>query len=373
MDVKIITCHNVYNYGASLQAFALQNTVSSMGNDCEIIDYNPWYLYDRYQFLAINNSKWSKNILTKVAYLILKLPRKMDFLFRKKSFALFNKEYLKLTVERYYTNEELKNCFCDVLICGSDQIWNTNFENGKDLAFFGGYTNSKHLISYAASLGMDRIPVDKEEWFRTNLSKFDAVSVREKTAFNELNRIGINDVSLCIDPVYLLSKEEWIRNFDLVHKNERYLLVYFFEVDDSIIHMAQDIARSQNLKIYSINSTKCDYADKSFHHYGPKEFLNLVLNATIILTNSFHGMSFSIIFQKDFWTVSRNGLNTRISDMLDSINLSDRQIETKTYKSKAIDKKINYMDVQPVLKKRVEESKNYLFNLLKNFSYEEML
>lgn len=360
MDVKIITCHNVYNYGASLQAFALQNTVSSMGNDCEIIDYNPWYLYDRYQFFAINNPKWSKNILTKIVYFISKFPKKVDFLSRKRNFTSFNKEYLKLTSERYYTNDELKECFCDILICGSDQIWNTNFENGNDLAFFGGYTNSKHLISYAASLGVDRIPFDKEEWFRTNLSKFDAVSVREKTALAELNKIGVKNASLCIDPVYLLSKEEWVRNFDLVHKDERYLLVYFFEVDDDVKSMIKDISKSHNLKIYSINSTKCEYADKSFNHCGPREFLDLVLNATLVFTNSFHGMSFSIIFQKDFWTVSRNGLNTRISDMLDSINLSDRQIETKTYKSKAIDKRIIYKDVQPLLERRIKKSKLYI-------------
>ena len=226
MDVKIITCHDVYNYGASLQAFALQSFIDSTNNKCEIIDYKPYYLTKGHKFWHIN--KRYNNLFLNILYFIYKTPDKLLFFIRKNNFKKFNSQYLKITEKSYTNVYELAECNCDILVCGSDQIWNTNFDNGNDPAFFGDGIQKKYLISYAASIALNKIPADKENWFKEKLKNFNAVSVRETSAQSELKRLGIDSVQ-SLDPVYLLSKEEWIKKLNLKEKKEDYLLIYMFE------------------------------------------------------------------------------------------------------------------------------------------------
>lgn len=364
MDVKIITCHNVYNYGASLQAYALQETIKTMGQSCEIVDYNPWYLYDRYQFWNIGNKKWEKNLFTKFVYYIGKFPDKLRLERRKHCFEKFNDGYFNMTKERYYTHEELQQCACDVLICGSDQIWNPLVENGNDGAFFGEYLKTKKVISYAASIGVDKIPEEKKVWFKSKLNGLAAVSVRERSVQNELQGLGIPDVKWCIDPVYLLDKRSWIEKLKLKLNTEKYMLIYMFEGDKQSEEIIRFAAEKMSLKIYSINSSRCSFADRNFHISGPKEFLELLMNATIILTNSFHGVAFSIIFRKQFWTLERKGLNRRIADMLDFAGLDNRVLTKANVKEINLQEKIDYVDAEKCISLRIKESKRYLKSCL---------
>lgn len=364
MDVKIITCHNVYNFGASLQAYALQEVVKKMGQSCEIVDYNPWYLYDRYQFWNIGNKKWKKNLFTKIIYYIGKFPSKLSLERRKHYFKKFNDGYFHMTKDSYYTHEELQKCTCDVLICGSDQIWNPSVENGNDGAFFGEYLKTKKVISYAASIGVDKIPEEKKAWFKSKLKGLAAVSVRERSVQNELQGLGIPDVKWCIDPVYLLDKKSWIEKLKLKINTEKYMLIYMFESDKQSEEIIRFAAKKMDLRIYSINSSRCSYADKNFCISGPKDFLELLMNASIMFTNSFHGVAFSIIFRKQFWTLERKGLNMRIADMLDSVGLDDRVLTMENMKKINLQKKIDYADAEKRISPRIRESKQYLENCL---------
>ena len=165
MRIKTITCHDVYNSGASLQAYALMRYLEELGNEVEIIDYKPDYLNNHYKLGIIANPKYEKNLMLKMIYLTLKFPGRVLALRKKIKYDHFRDNYLKVTKKRYISNSELKNNppEADIFICGSDQIWNSKFNNGKDPAFYLDFApQGKIKASYSASFATDRI----EEYLR---------------------------------------------------------------------------------------------------------------------------------------------------------------------------------------------------------------
>ena len=212
MKICTITCHDVYNHGASLQAYALMTYLKNKGNDVEIIDYKPDYLSGHYKLFSIDNPKWERNILTKVIYLSLKIPYKIPGLKRKKEFDKFTKKYLNITGKRYISNEELKADMpkADAYLCGSDQIWNSFYKNGRDKAFYLDFVpDNKIKASYAASFATDFIEDKYKEIVRSNVSRLDGVGVREISGVKILHDLGIENAINVLDPVFLLDKDEW--------------------------------------------------------------------------------------------------------------------------------------------------------------------
>ena len=141
MKILTITCHDVYNFGASLQAYALQHYLEELGHEVEIINYRPGYLYKKYDWKSFTSKKFDKLnsfFVTRWMFRIAKWSYLRFSLGRKKCFDEFTKNYLKLTDKTYYTFEELKmNPPCaDIIIAGSDQIWNPLFPNGKDPSYY---------------------------------------------------------------------------------------------------------------------------------------------------------------------------------------------------------------------------------------------
>ncbi|MEH7549898.1 polysaccharide pyruvyl transferase family protein, partial [Neobacillus vireti] len=212
MKICTITCHDVYNHGASLQAYALMKYLSNSGHDVEIINYKPDYLSNHYRLMSINNPKWEKNYLTKSIYLLLKIPFRLPGLKRKKAFDKFTLQYLKLSKLKYNSYEELKNDppIADAYICGSDQIWNTLHKNGKDPAFYLDFVPDEKIKgSYAASFATESILEEHKPMIKQRVSRLDRISVREKSGVKILKELDINQVVNVVDPVFLLEKNEW--------------------------------------------------------------------------------------------------------------------------------------------------------------------
>ena len=190
MKIKTITCHDVYNYGASLQAYALQTYLEKQGHEVEIIDYMPDYRPRRYRFFHLNNKKGR---LGKIAsYVPLLEPfcalwrNKKNFKFynRKRKFDLFKKERLKVTDVCYHNVKELTSNKpdADLYIAGSDQIWNSLYDNGRDAAYYCAFENNpQKCISYAASFGADHIHPDYVSFVQKELKNFKSISVRESS------------------------------------------------------------------------------------------------------------------------------------------------------------------------------------------------
>ena len=360
MKIKTITCHDVYNVGASLQAYALMKFLQMQGYDVEIINYKPDYLSHHYQLFYADNPAYRKNFLLKFIYVICKLPLKIKQQKRKKIFNQFTKEYLILT-KKYESNEQLKKeCpEADVYIAGSDQIWNPLFDNGRDPAFFLDFVPAnKKRVSYAASFAINKMPEDNIDFAKKNLSKFDCISVRENTGLKILEQLNINKGIEVLDPVFLLEKDKWLLLTDkdkLIKEN--YILVYDFDNSKVIESISKKISKSKNLKIVSM--FKNDYSDINFTNAGPLEFLNLINNADVVISNSFHATAFSIILEKDFYVIGRKeNVNSRMIDLLKKFKLEQRFLMDEDIKFE----KVNYEEVENSLNNYISQSKNYLID-----------
>lgn len=329
MQIKTITCHHVYNPGASLQAYALQQYLIENGHEVEIIDYLPDYLTEEYKFFSVTNERFSQNWILRAIYILLKLPNKILFLRRKRFYEKFKQERLKITKKVYTNNHELKsNCpKADLYIAGSDQIWNTEFQNGRDPAFYLAFAPENSIkASYAASFGGDNIKEDIIHFIKKMVLNLDYISVREKSGKNILCNMGIDAECVC-DPVFLLDKNIWINIIQRKKKNEKYIFLYDFDQNELLKEVAIYYAQKHNFKIYSM--FKSDISDRNFFCSGPEEFLSLIYHAELILTNSFHAVAFSVIFQKEFWVAKRKeNLNSRLIDMLIELGLEKRMISS---------------------------------------------
>jgi len=363
--VYTITCHNVYNHGASLQEYALLWYLDLLGYDSKSINYRPDYLSRHFNFISVDNPKFKKNIFLKLIYIIGKFPFKLLAFPRKLKFDAFSKKYIKETKKKYFSNKDLLNNLpvATSYICGSDQIWNSFFQNGKDPAFYLNFVpDDKNKISYAASFAIDEIEDNLKDFVKESVQRLNAVSVRESSGKRILNNLNIQNVVQVLDPVFLLNAVEWNKLIDKkLEKN--YILVYDFDSNPKIKDIAIKLRNEYGWKIVTLNKN-IKYADKNYFLQGPQEFLSLIKNANFVLANSFHAVAFSIIFKKNFFVFNRNAkINTRMRDLLELLKIDDRLI---IINNRSIIKniKINYEEVDKQLKIQIELSKKFLKNSL---------
>lgn len=360
MRIKTITCHDVYNHGASLQAFAFQRYLSELGHEVEIIDYKPDYLSGHYKLWSVDNSKYDKPIIKQI-YLLAKLSGRLIALRRKRKFDEFTQKYLRLTPHRYHSNEELKTNppKADVYIAGSDQIWNTLFQNGRDEAFYLDFApKGSKRIAYAASFATNDVVEEYKPFVRRMLQSFDSISLRERISLSLLESLGRNDGVAVCDPVFLLSREQWNNILPASSIEEKYLLVYDTENSNKIRDIAQSISKERKLKIFNISGSRKSYVDKDFWASSPIDFVQLIRDAEFVVSNSFHATAFSLIFHREFCVVNRSeAINERMLSLLEQYGLQDRLI---TDIAKGLLSSIDYSKVQPKIERDIEASKRYL-------------
>ena len=367
MKIKTITCHDVYNVGASLQAFALVTYLRQLGHDAEIVDYKPFYLSNHYKLLGVGNPKYDRPVLREI-YNILKFPGRLRARLsrRKKEYDDFTNDYLPLTTKRYTSNEELKNDppEADLFFAGSDQIWNTLFQNGKDPAFYLDFVpEGVRRASYAASFATDDI---MEEWkpkVKQWLSNMDDISVRESSGLLILDNLGIKNAVQVLDPVFLLKGTDWEKLEKDLSLCEPYLLLYDFEQNPQIAECARTLAKKNGWKVYSVLHNPC--CDRCFDQEGPLAFLYLIHHARFVLSNSFHATAFSLIFQKEFITFDRGEkINTRMRDLLSSVGVENRYgIDTKWNEPV---EPIDYERTAERLETAIVESKRFIDSVIQS-------
>lgn len=364
--ILTITCHNVYNHGASLQQFALLDYLKSLGYDAQTINYKPFYFNNHFNYLAVSNPKFEKNFFIKWIYICLKFPSRFAQRKRKIKFDSFENSNFKILPKKYFSNDDLKEDLpiADAYICGSDQIWNSYFENGKDPAFYLDFVpNNCTKISYAASFAIDEIQEDLKPFVKEKVSNIQHVSVRETSGKRILYELGIEDVTQVLDPVFLIEAQDWQHRF-VTEVNEKFIFIYDFDSNPTIERLAKEMAKKNNLKIFTVNKN-IKYADKNFHLYGPEMFLSLMFSSQFVITNSFHSVAFSLIFNKQFIVINRTeAINTRMRDLLNLFNLSSLLVDSN-FKTSDI-KEINFDEVNRLIKNAKIKSKEFLTKSLSN-------
>ena len=359
MKIKTITCHDVYNVGASLQAYALVTYLRELGHDAEVIDYKPDYLSNHYPLWGLNNPAYDKPVIREL-YNLAKLPGRLRARNgkRKAEYDRFTAEFLPLTPRRYTSNDDLKQNppEADVYFAGSDQIWNCFFPNGKDPAFYLDFAPAGSVrASYAASFAMEDIP---EEWkpdVKRRLSRLGHISVRESSGVAIVERLGIPGAVQVMDPVFLLDSETWASIEKPVPNTEPYVLLYDFDRNPEMVRFARRMAEENGWKLYSVLS--CGKCDRCFEQDGPLTFLNLVHHAQFVASNSFHATAFSLIFRKQFVVFNRQEhINTRMRDLLTLVGTESQLMENAEQRVETVD----YCLVSRKLDSAVAQSKAFI-------------
>jgi hypothetical protein len=296
--------------------------------------------------------------------LLAKLPGRLLALRRKRVFDDYTANYLKLT-KRYNSYEELNANppIADCYIAGSYQIWNTIFPNGRDAAFYMDFgPSSIKRISYAASFATNNIAPEYKDFVFRQLSKIDAISIREKTSLPLLAGLGRPDGVAVCDPVFLLSKEEWeiiLANAKKRNQyNEKFILVYLTDKGPQIEKIASQIKQKTGWKIFSVGGIKAQCADKSYINAGPLDFVELIKNAQFVISNSFHATAFSITMGTKFCVVNRaDDINERMSSILQDYGLSNRLVSE--YDDILLED-MNLVEIEDSLTKITNASKEWL-------------
>lgn len=320
MKICTITCQNADNHGARLQCFALAYWLRKEGHEVEVIDYQPDYMRGpRLWYVPRNIKEFIK--------FFVRIPERLCAVKRHKVFSEFSQKYIPLS--KVYNNiDELRNDppMADMYLAGSDQIWNPTFRNGTDPAYYLDF-GPKNILrkSFAASFAVSSIEdVQKRLWIKDNLKRFDKITVREQSALKILKDLGYDGV-LQDDPVFLLNREEWNKVLDLEEswkelgiKDEKYVLIYDFFLSNEIKSVALEYKKRNNCKIFSVCHKSLSYADKNFVYATPNDFVNLIKHACCVISNSFHGTCFAMIYNVPYVVVDRpDGLNARMRDLLE--------------------------------------------------------
>ena len=371
MRILTLTTYEGYNYGASLQAYALQNYLKSQGHDTAIIRFEPEYLMRYYAFWYVNpESRLNANALTRMLYRVMKWCQRRTTLKRKRVFDYFNHHVLIETKQRWRSSEELMSNppKADLFICGSDQIWNVLYEAGRDPIFYLEFVKEGKKASYAASFSFLDLPNGLFERIKKSLQEFDAVSVREWQGKELVEKMGL-EATWVLDPVFLLSVSDWnslieredILGYEPRQFTDKYLLIYDFEGNDKLKRFAMDYAQKHCLKIYAITDRfPLLYADKNFKNAGPADFVRMIKECECFISNSFHGTAFSIIYHKPFFVFNREKakVNSRMQSLLQLFGLENRIVEGNCNYSD-----IDWINVDKIKENKQIESFEYLKSL----------
>jgi hypothetical protein len=357
--VGIVTFHNALSYGAALQSYGLQQFLKAKGIDNDIIDYECEFINQRYKKLInIEKSNVPKSLLGS----LLKYKNK------KKSLELFaNFRENNMVLSKNCGKETIKSLAGDysAFIAGSDQVWSPTCA-GFDLTYFLDFAEPWQKFSYAASLGTKNIPEDKVENYRELLKDFQGVSLRESSGINAVEGIVDTAPQVHIDPTLLLDRNEWDKLSENVKINRPYIFLYNVKKPKRLIDYAVKLGKEKGLEVYYLN-------DRHFPKIkglnflppvSPRGFVGLIKNAEYVVTNSFHGCAFSLIYHKNVVVElnSENGRNNRIEELFKLLDINGRDISENYFLNP--NEKIDWVKTERILSKEKEKSEKYLMSIV---------
>ncbi len=360
-NICLVTWYNLgYNYGTILQAYATQNVIKNFGYNCEIIKY------------SLKNSNKVKKILIKYYFMLF------NHYIHKRNYQMDKWIKNNLILSKKYNNfEELKeNQFkYDAGVCGSDQIWNNN-NDLIDPVYYLQFLEPEKRIAYSPSIGRDFISEPVKEKFIEYVNGIRYLSIREKKGAEIISELTGHNPLVTLDPTLLLNKKEWQKLLELEEfkeKGQEYIFVYLLSTNNEIIEKIEEL--SKNYKIIA-------FLPQKNHNFitinqNPTNFLNALLNAKYVITDSYHGMLFSINFQKKFVINKRfkekdpKNQNSRIYNIIEKYGLEERLIDSHTKNiEKILVKDIDYSNIEKKLNKDIKKSSEYLKEALLNATKE---
>lgn len=362
--IGVITFHEVYNYGAVIQAYALQKFLDDNGFKNEIVDFSPKKQKDYTNIYSIRNG-FKRFIKT-----LMLTPANTQRIVRKKRFDNFLEDYLTLSQEKYEdsTSLEKANENYQTFIVGSDQVWNVTKKSDTSSAYFLRFVgDNKKRIAYAPSIG--NATLEELKVYREDLKRFNALSCREKGGSSLVSKLVGSDVKVVLDPTLLIDRNSLLGLTETT-KEVPYILYYSLDGYDK---------RTNNMDILLLLKRKFGLALKivtpewPFHkefgediiNAGPKEFLSLIKNAEIVCTNSFHGTALAIKFERPLYVLEEfSAEDERKRSILEQLKIENRNISSIEDVKMIRSYEMDYTSINKKLKILRDDSSRYLINAL---------
>lgn len=362
VKVATLSFQHAYNYGAVFQVAALQHVVTQLGADCDIIDYRCPAIDRQYDFKPI---RMNSSIFSALRANLVLAPfirgKKRNFKHwmdsYKKTEVITSKEQLKLLNERY-----------DKFVVGSDQVWNLKCQGHDDAFFLDFVLDNSKKIAYAASFGTYDIKPEDRGFYEKYIKNFEHISVRENRGNELVKELSGKDSIPCMDPVLLAGREFWESKKDKSFKpSEKYIFVYQLGHGNVVSKFVKQLKKNTGLKVFFAtghigNMVYYSLGDKNVSTVSPEKFLSLISGAEYVVTNSFHATVLSIIFCKQFFSISKGGeqssYNTRIYNLLSDYGLKNRICSE--FIPKSILDVIEYEEVEKQRRINAEVSMNFL-------------
>lgn len=336
MRIGILTFHCAHNYGAVLQCYALQSYLEKKGHEVGVIDYRPTAITNVYKWFYIKQII-RKNLYKafKAFFLMIRKKRRYD------SFERFITKNLRLEpVESIMENPY------DLILIGSDQVWNYHLTNGFDNYYWGNFLHptKTRIASYAASMH-DSWTDEEAQQIARSLNNFSVISVRENILANKLKHlIGDKEIFQVVDPTLLLNRNDWDEIAAPPRIDYPYLLLFQVEGrNERTEAFAAEIAKQKNLKIVRLYTLYTRDTTTEIASCSPNDFITLFKFASFVVCSSFHGTVFSLQFGKPFLSVRmRNGKDNRVESLLSSFGLLNRFVDSIDDFDSQTDKLGNY-------------------------------
>lgn len=354
MKLGIVTIHNVSNYGAVLQSYALKEVIKEK-HEVKILDFD-----NRHVSRSLDLIRFSFSFHGLLGFgkdLCRLIPR-------RKVLAKFNRFFSSRMDLTNYNKENISTF--DGFISGSDQIWNPACVTSNNVfisEYFLTFANTEQLkVSYASSCGAYEFNSSELMQLQNYLKPYNSLAVREAgTCEMMCEKLGLN-VQHVLDPTLLLSKEQWLRKLgNNNYRKGRYILLYVIKNTPLLQEVVKYFKAKLNIKVILVEQGLYFSSDIDEHirDAGPEDFISLFNNAEYVITDSFHGTTFSLIFNKQFLTISPGKNINRIESLLSKLNLEERIVYTADeIKNKNFN--FSFDEANKLLAVEISKSKDYL-------------
>lgn len=359
MKIGILTFHHSRNYGAVLQAYGLKKVLEGIGRQVEVIDYRTPAIEKRKTPFA-----FKKFMANPIRYILVFFNVCWFYFKQVKNFAFFETNYLDVT-KRQFTPVDIQQSDYDILVIGSDQVWNPILTDGPDPVYWGAYKpKAGTLITYAASsCATDMMEAEAFREVKEWLERFDAISVREERLKTYVESHSCMQAHVVLDPTLLAGREIFDRITPPRLIRAPYIFIYSVEGAQRFNEIAKRIAALYHAKIIvrsGSNGLTRMFKDKksgiSYNNASVEEMLSLVKYAECVVALSFHGAALSLLFEKDFYSIKGKNM-ARVEEILSKCHLMDRIVETPEEITLS---HINYDVVNPLLDALRKDSYSWL-------------
>lgn len=352
MKIGIVTFIRTINFGASLQAYALQKAAEAMGHQAEIIQY-------------VNKEIEAKEKNTRV-HNLRTLYRKiiMGNGLKKKTraFSKFESENIRFGMELTENTREAVNRSYDRFITGSDQVWNMAITHEDWNYFLSFVDDDRKKCAYAPSFGNAKFPEADYEQAKAYLERFAHLSVREKSGQELIQKLCGRTAEVVVDPTLLLDKQEWSSLIREKPPLDHYILVYFPHDKSKMFAFAEALQAKTGLPIVYLSISPRGWKKaRTIYDASPEQWLSWINHADYVVTGSFHGTAFSVNLGKQLF-YEPTGKGSRIENLMEQCGILWRSIDTEG----VMDTEIRYDEVGPRLEQIRASSRSWLQNMLED-------